>query len=108
MSDVVEPARGGDMTFGPGAGYPRDGHQGGDLVFHAYDEEGDMVDALRFNGDGKVYVRGELVDDNPLIYGAFKAWLGESVATRFGNAEVNIRHEEGKESVIDQLGDLSA
>ena len=32
-------------------------------------------EVLRFNEDGKVFVRGELVDDNKAIYEAFKEWL---------------------------------
>ena len=37
--------------------------------------EPDSIEYLRFQPDGKVFVRGELVDDNQKIYESFKAWL---------------------------------
>lgn len=44
----------------------------GKLVFKAED---DKPEYLRFESDGKVYVRGELVDNNKDVYLAFRAWL---------------------------------
>jgi hypothetical protein len=41
------------------------------LVFYAGDKE-----VLKFEEGGKVFVRGELVDDNKKIYAAIKDFLG--------------------------------
>lgn len=38
----------------------------------------DGAEALRFNPDGSVFVRGEQVDDNRAIYEEFEAWLSKS------------------------------
>ena len=57
---------GGDVVFTPGNGGPS-----GDLVFLLADGR----EMIRFDDDGKVYVRGEQVDDNQGIYMHFRRWL---------------------------------
>ncbi len=54
------------MTFSPGNGKPS-----GSIIFNLADER----EMLRFDDNGKVYVRGEEVDDNQGIYMHFRRWL---------------------------------
>lgn len=49
----------------------------GDLTFSLREDEGVPEEVLRFCAGGKVYVRGELVDDNKEIYRAFKEFMEE-------------------------------
>jgi len=51
--------------------YERDGRDGVSLVVGT-DE------MIRFDTNGEVYVRGQLVDDNKEVYQAFKDWLAAS------------------------------
>jgi hypothetical protein len=44
-----------------------------DLTFYMPGDENE--EALRFTEAGEVYVRGELVDSNPEIWEAVKAWM---------------------------------
>ncbi len=57
---------GGNMMFSPGNGKPS-----GSIIFNLVDER----EMIRFDDDGKVYVRGEQVDDNKDIYFHFRRWL---------------------------------
>ncbi len=57
---------GGDMIFSPGTGKPS-----GNIVFILADER----EMIRFDDNGKVFVRGEQVDDNKDIYMHFRRWL---------------------------------
>jgi hypothetical protein len=57
---------GGNVTFAPGNGEPS-----GNIVFLLADGR----EMIRFDHDGKVYVRGELVDDNQGIYMHFRRWM---------------------------------
>ncbi len=57
---------GGDVTIIPGDGKPS-----GSIVFTLADGR----EMIRFDHDGKVYVRGEQVDDNQGIYMHFRRWL---------------------------------
>ena len=43
----------------------------GSIIFHL----ANGAECLRFEPDGKVFVRGEQVDDNMAIYKQFKLWL---------------------------------
>jgi len=58
--------RGGNVTISPGNGKPS-----GDIIFKLADER----EMMRFDHDGKVYVRGEQVDDNQGIYMHFRRWM---------------------------------
>ena len=57
---------GGSVTFAPGDGKPS-----GSIIFLLADGR----EMMRFDDDGKVYVRGEQVDDNQDIYMHFRRWL---------------------------------
>ena len=57
---------GGNVTFSPGDGKPP-----GNIAFLLAGGR----EMLRFDHDGKVYVRGEQVDDNQEIYMHFRRWL---------------------------------
>ncbi len=57
---------GGNVTISPGNGKPS-----GNIVFNLADGR----EMMRFDDDGKVYVRGEQVDDNQGIYMHFRRWL---------------------------------
>lgn len=57
---------GGNVTFAPGCGKPS-----GNIAFLLEDGR----EMLRFDDNGKVYVRGEQVDDNQEIYTHFRRWL---------------------------------
>jgi hypothetical protein len=57
---------GGNVTFSPGNGEPS-----GSIAFLLADGR----EMMRFDHDGKVYVRGEQVDDNQGIYFHFRRWL---------------------------------
>ena len=57
---------GGNMTFSPGNGAPS-----GSIVF----ELADGSEMMRFDDDGKAFVRGEQVDDNQGIYMHFRRWM---------------------------------
>lgn len=50
----------------------------GDIIL----ESGDGTEFIRFHGDGRVTVRGELVDDNLLIYVRVKEWFLEAAILR--------------------------
>jgi len=43
------------------------------IILYVDDEE-----HIKFTVGGKIYVRGELVDDNVEVYQAFKNWLGRT------------------------------
>jgi len=47
----------------------------GDIIFKL----ASGAECLVFKGDGRVFVRGELCDDNPAIYRAFKDWMNLSI-----------------------------
>jgi hypothetical protein len=64
--NVTTIPRGGNVTFSPG-----NGEVSGDIVFQMADGR----EMMRFDDDGKVYVRGEQVDDNQGIYMHFRRWL---------------------------------
>ncbi len=57
---------GGNVTISPGEGQPA-----GSIIFKLADES----EMMRFDPDGKIYVRGEQVDDNQGIYMHFRRWL---------------------------------
>jgi hypothetical protein len=57
---------GGNITLTPGDGQP----QGSIILFLA-----DGREMMRFDPDGKIYVRGEQVDDNLAVYLHFGRWL---------------------------------
>ena len=65
-SKVEQMGAGGNVTFNPGNGEPP-----GSLQFLLADGR----EMMRFDHDGKVYVRGEEVDDNREIYRHFRRWL---------------------------------
>lgn len=44
-----------------------------DIIFTA-----DGNEMMRFESDGKVYIRGELVDDNLEVYKAFAEWFSKA------------------------------
>lgn len=63
-----------DMTIGAGGNVtisPGDGAPPGGIIFQLADDH----EVLRFDHDGKVYVRGEEVDDNAEIYVHLRRWL---------------------------------
>ena len=64
MSDGIK--AGGHVTVSPGNGEPS-----GNIVFLLADGR----EMMRFDDDGKVYVRGDQVDDNKGIYMHFRRWL---------------------------------
>ena len=65
--DVVKTrGAGGNVTFAPGCGKPS-----GNIVFQLADGR----EIIRFDHDGKVYVREEQVDDNQGIYMHFRRWM---------------------------------
>ena len=67
LSQMLEATgTGGNMIFSPGNGAPS-----GSIVI----ELSDGSEMIRFDHDGKVYVRGEQVDDNQGIYMHFRRWL---------------------------------
>jgi hypothetical protein len=51
------------------------GEFGGNIILET---GSDRRECVRFSPDGKVYVRGELVEENKQIWEAFKAWLVSS------------------------------
>lgn len=57
---------GGNVTISPGDGAPP-----GSIIFRLADRR----EMIRFDHDGKVYVRGEQVDDNHEIYRHLRRWL---------------------------------
>ena len=57
---------GGNVIISSGNGKPS-----GNIVFKL----ADGCEMIRFDHDGKVYVRGELVDDNQGIYMHFRRWM---------------------------------
>lgn len=57
---------GGNVVLTPG-----DGEPSGDIIFKLADGR----EMMRFDHDGKVYVRGEQIDDNQGIYMHFRRWL---------------------------------
>jgi len=57
---------GGSVILIPGKGEPS-----GSIVLMLADER----EMIRFDHDGKVYVRGEQVDDNQGIYMHFRRWM---------------------------------
>lgn len=89
--------RGGDMTFGAGAGsatgeYMAPGDHGSLIFFLQNPEPGEPKnEALRLEATGEVFVNGKQVDqaDGRLVYGAFKAWLTVCMLEAFGNASVS-------------------
>ena len=64
MSDPI--GAGGNVAFSPGSGKPS-----GSIKFLLADGR----EMMRFDDDGKVYVRGEQVDDNQGIYMHFRRWM---------------------------------
>lgn len=57
----------------------------------------DTEEVLRFNSDGKVYIRGKLVDDNQKVYSAMLNFL-----TNAGTLKVS-EWEDGEELSVDDL-----
>jgi hypothetical protein len=53
----------------------------GDLIF----ESGDGAEFMRFHGNGVVTVRGEQVDNNPVVYERLKEWLWNAKVLRPGD-----------------------
>ncbi len=51
------------------------GEFGGNIILEV---GADRRECIRFSPDGKVYVRGELVEENKQVWEAFKAWLASS------------------------------
>jgi hypothetical protein len=68
-----------NFTASPGSGGEPvgDGERGPDgrLLFKL----ADGTEVLRFEPDGRVFVRGSLVDEDALVYGAFRAWLSTAI-----------------------------
>lgn len=64
---------GGNITVSAGKGTP-----GGSIIF----EQANGEEAMRFDGDGKVFIRGEQVDDNIEVYAAFRYWLSTAFYSR--------------------------
>ena len=62
------PGKGGNVNICSGEGTPF-----GSIIFKIGHKPGKEV--LRFDPDGKVFVRGAFVDDNRLVYLAFMCWL---------------------------------
>jgi len=60
--------------------YPNPVHRGidGSIIF----KRGDDTEFMRFDPDGKVTVRGEVVDDNKDVYLEFREWLNEILCSR--------------------------
>jgi len=42
----------------------------GSLTFYV-----NAIEMMRFQADGKIFVRGQQVDDNQMIYAQFREWL---------------------------------
>lgn len=84
---INTPKKGGDITFQPGPGFNADD---GSIILKLNSGQ----EMIRFDPDGKVYVRGNEVDDDPLIYLAFREWVKRCV-------------KEGPDpTAIDQLGNI--
>jgi len=72
-------SKGGDVIIVPGKASPSVPiAQDGSIVFRM----ADGVEVLRFDPDGKVFVRGHHVDSNELIYAEFRHWLTTVVVSR--------------------------
>lgn len=63
----------GNTTLSPGKGFNA---PDGDIFF--YRADGSI--AMHFRADGKVFIRGEEVDDNKAIYQEFLTWLRHATA----------------------------
>lgn len=68
-------SKGGSLYLKAGSGAPSGSHINrefdGDIIFQL----ADGLEFIRIQGDGKVFIRGEVVDDNKSIYKAFAEWL---------------------------------
>ncbi len=81
--DIIEQKKlgnpGGDIIFTPGKGEPEgegidvEG-RGGRFIFKL----SDGTEAMSFEPDGRVLVRGAVVDINSQIYAAFREWLSKA------------------------------
>lgn len=54
----------------------------GSIVFRVPGDDGSLLEVMRFNPLGDVWVRGEKVDDNKQVYDHFRAWLATAIQTR--------------------------
>lgn len=73
MKDI--PAlKGGDLIFRAGEGTEKV-CAGGSIIFQLPIH----TEFLKICADGKVYVKGELVDTNQQLYVAFKAWMDRAI-----------------------------
>lgn len=61
-------SRGGDVILSPGQGRNA---PDGSIIFQLNSGQ----EMIRLDADGKIYVRGNEVDDDPLVYIAFRDWL---------------------------------
>jgi len=82
IPDIVHPGEGGNVSFSagceplgaylfqPGRGDPN--YKDGSIIFNL----ADGTEALRLDGDGSAYVRGEKVDASSReVYDAFRKWV---------------------------------
>lgn len=87
---MTEAGSGGDCIFhvgAPGVGDPLRGvkeGEPGNFIFRLQDGS----DILRISGKGEVFVKGEKVDDNRLVYSCFLSWLdAASISLDKGEAD---------------------
>ena len=78
----IQGIRGGDVIFQPGDGQDVTGVKLQEFDGSIRFELADRTEVMRFKPDGRVYVRGELVDDNMTIYKVFKTWLETAMIVR--------------------------
>jgi hypothetical protein len=81
MVAVLPTGRGGNVIFQPGIG------TGPGIVGHEFDgsiifQTTDGVDVIRFDPDGRVRIRGEVVDNNRVVYEEIRAWFAGAHAER--------------------------
>ena len=83
----LHPNASGELHFHTGQGQPS-----GSVKFFT-GKDGESTEVLRFDPDGKVFIRGEQVDSNHIVYEIFREWLTKSVA-KVDGADVNIEHKD--------------
>ena len=77
--NLPSPANGGNLVLRAGSGQRVENQgrltygQDGSVII----QRGDGVESMRFDPDGSVFVRGELMDSNKEVYEEFRHWLNE-------------------------------
>jgi hypothetical protein len=69
------PTKGGNITFGPGKGYPTNPEvgpsRGGDIIFNLADGS----EFMRIDDNGQVYIQKRRVASDLAVYQGFRHWL---------------------------------